>query len=244
MARIQLPAAINLAYWLYKVHPEIFSSLLNQSRAQTSTMGALGQDDGGDFLPGISLMPDVTSDVSDIGSFSASSDVGSFVPSDIGATISPDLWDFQPELSDVSFDSSSSLVTPISSGTTSAINTAAANIDSSTASSIGSVASLLTAGLGSLAAITTAVYKAGSPQATTIAAQAQRAAAGAPAAPLTYAYNSSGQLVPVLQTGAQSGVALTPQNLSSLVPSSWGQYVIPVGVGVLVAIAIYAGTRK
>lgn len=247
MSKITLPAAINLSYWLYKVHPEVFNSLLGMTKRPGAKMGALG-DDGSTFLPGISVMPADTT-AADIGNLAdLPPDVGTITTSDISSSISPDLASFTPELSNVSFVDTSSLV-PISDQTISDVNTAAGSTDpglsSGAASNIGSVASVLTAGLGALAAVTTAIYKAGSPQAATISTQQSRAQAGYAAAPITYGYNTAGQLVPVLQTGVSSGVALSPQTLASLgVPSSWGPYVIPVGIGVIVLIAIAAAGAK
>lgn len=234
MTTVAIPVAINLAYWLYKEHPDVFNALQKMALQKKAGLGALGQDDS-DFLPGISVMPDDTSST-DIGSFTQP-DVGSITTSDVAASISPDLLSLpEPQLQSVSLDPDS-LPTP---DLVSASDVAAANttVSPSTASNVGSVAAVLTTGLGALAAVTTAIYKAGSAQAATIQTQASRAAAGTNPAPITYGYNSAGQLVPILQTGTSS-IGLSPQTLASLgIPSSWGPYIIPVGIGIIVLMAL------
>ncbi len=65
-------------------------------------------------------------------------------------------------------------------------------------------------------------------------------------APITYGYNSQGQLVPVLASYRTGTVgALSPQTLASLgVPSSWGPYVVPALVGLLVLVAVSGASKK
>lgn len=254
---ITIPAAINLSYWLYKIHPDIFNALLNTAKGRPSGLGALG-DDGSDFLPGITPLPDDTS--YDVGNF-VTSNSGSISTSDISASVSPDLVslpapqtvgaassDFYPGISpmpaaDTTADVGNFLANsnaPSSGGST------ASTIDPPTASNVGSVAGVLTAGLGALAAVTTAIVKAGTPQASTIATQASRAAAGLTAAPITYAYNSAGQLVPVISSASTGTVgALSPQTLASLgIPTTWAPYVLPALVGVIVLVALSGASKK
>jgi hypothetical protein len=257
MATVPLPVAINLSYWLYRIHPEIFSTLLNVAKGRPSGLGSLG-DDGSDFFPGVSVMPDDTS--VDVGNF-VQSDSGSISTADISQSISPDLVslpspqtaigssDFYPGVSPMPVGAADSIAdvgnfldnanAPSSGSSATAVNTP-------TASSVGSVAGVLTAGLGALAAVTAAIYKAGSPQASTIGTQANRAAAGVNPAPITYAYNSAGQLVPVISSASTGTVgALSPQTLASLgVPSSWSPYVVPALIGVLVLVALSSGASK
>lgn len=244
---IKLPQAINLAYWLLKIHPEVFSALQKGAFNKTGgPLGALGQDDD-DF---VGVTP-VETDTFDAGSaISAASDsittipdTGTLTSSDIASTISPDLIALPPpQLQTVSLDPDS-LPTP---DLVSAADVAAANttVTPASASNVGSVAAILTTGLGALAAVTAAIYKAQSPQAATIATQAQRAAAGANPAPITYGYNAAGQLVPILQTPTTAGIGLSPATLASLgIPASWAPYVVPVVIGVII-LAVAGGSKK
>lgn len=239
---VPLPVAINLAYWLYKEHPDIFNAL--KGMATSKGLGALGQDgDTSDFLPGIDVLP-VDDTSTDVGNFLPSSSAGSITTSDVTSTISPDLLALpEPQLQTVSFDPSS-LPTP--DLVTASVNAAASsNVSPTTASNVGSVGTLLTTGLAALAGVTAAIYKAGTPQASTIATQASRAAAGVNPAAITYGYNAAGQLVPILQTPASAGIALSPQTLASLgIPAAWGPYVIPVGIGLIILVAIAGASIK
>jgi len=262
MATVPLPVAINLSYWLMKVHPPVFSALLNMAKGRPSGLGALGQGDDDDFLPGISVMPDDTS--IDVGNFVSSPDVGSITTSDISSSISPDLVSLPSPQTTTSSDFYTG-ITPMPAADTSAdvgnfldnenapsipgsgtIPSSESTVNAPTANNVGSVAGVLTAGLGALAAVTAAIYKAGTPQASTIATQASRAANGVNPAPITYGYNSAGQLVPVLSS-ASTGTAgaLSPQTLASLgVPSTWGPYILPALVGVVLLVAMSGGSKK
>lgn len=272
MASVSWPAAINLSYWLHKVHPEIFRALLNQAQGRPSGLGALG-DDGSDFFPGVSAMPDDSS--IDVGNF-IQSDAGSISTSDINASLSPDLvslpssqdtfgsGDFYTGITPMPGSSDFYTgITPMPAADTNVdignfLDNANApsiagggdatvgTLNPPSASNVGSVAGLLTAGLGALTAITTAIYKSGSPQASTIGMQANRVATGVNPAPITYGYNSAGQLVPVLSSASTGTVsALSPQTLASLgVPSTWGPYILPVAIGVIVLVAVSGGSRK
>lgn len=257
---ITIPAAINLSYWLYKVHPEIFGQLLNTAKGRPSGLGALG-DDGSDFLTGITPMPDDTTSY-DVGNF-VTSDAGSISTSDISSSISPDLVSLPaPQTTAIGASSSDFYtgITPMPAADTNADvgnflansnapssgGSTASTVDPPTASNVGAVAGVITAGLGALAAVTTAIYKAGTPQASTINTQASRTAAGLNPAPITYAYNSAGQLVPVISSASTGTVgALSPQTLASLgIPSTWGPYVVPALVGVIVLVALSGASKK
>lgn len=254
MAKVALPLAINLSYWLSRMHPEVFNALLNQAKGRPSGLGALG-DDGGDFYTGISAMPTDTSSF-DVGNF-VSSDAGSITTSDISATISPDLVSLPASQATIGSSDFYTGITPMPAADTSAdVGNFMANSDApslgstnalnpTTASNVGAVAGVITAGLGALAAVTTAIYKAGTPQASTIGTQANRVANGVNPAPITYGYNSQGQLVPVLASYSTGTVgALSPQTLASLaIPPSWGPYILPV-VGILALVAINQGSKK
>ena len=258
MSTVPIPVAINLAYWLYRVHPQVFTELLNTAKGRPSGLGSLG-DDGSDFLPGVSVMPDDTS--YDVGDF-VTSDAGSISTSDISATLTPDLVSLPaPALTpttgefytgitpmpaaDTTADVGNFLANSGVTGSTTTGSTAS-TVNPATASNVGSVAAVLTAGLGALAAVTTAIYKAGTAPAATIATQANRAAAGVNPAPITYAYNSAGQLVPVLSSASTGTVgALTPQTLASLgIPSAWGPYIVPGLIGVIVLVALSGASKK
>jgi len=260
MATVPLPVAINLSYWLMKVHPPVFAALLNLAKGRPSGLAGLGQGDDS-FLPGVSVMPDDTS--IDVGNFVSAPDVGSITTSDISSSISPDLVSLpSPQIGSNDFYTG---ITPMPAADTSAdignfldnqnapsipgsgtIPSSESTVNTPTANNVGSVASVLTAGLGALAAVTTAIYKAGTPQASTIATQANRAASGVNPAPITYGYNSAGQLVPVLSSASTGTVgALSPQTLASLgVPSTWGPYILPALVGVVLLVAMSGGSKK
>lgn len=257
---VPLTAAINLSYWLLKVHPEVFNALLNQARGRPAGLGALG-DDGSDFLPGISVMPDDSSTI-DVGNF-VSSDAGSITTSDINASLSPDLVSMPSPQTSVGSGDFYTGITPMPAADTNVDignfldnsnapaatgggESTAGTLNAPTASNVGAVAGVLTAGLGALAAITTAIYKAGTPQASTIGTQANRVVNGVNPAPITYGYNSAGQLVPVLSS-ATTGTAgyLSPQTLASLgIPSTWGPYVLPVIVGIVVLAVAGGGSNS
>lgn len=255
---ITLPAAINLSYWLYKVHPEVFGPLLNMARGRPSGLGSLG-DDGGDFYTGISVMP--TDDTStDIGDF-VSNAGGSITTADISSSLQPDLVSLPaPSVGSSTSSDFYAGITPMPAADSNAdVGNFLANANApssggssptavtpSTASNVGAVAGVLTAGLGALAAVTTAIYKAGTPQASTIATQANRAGSGVGVAPITYGYNSAGQLVPVISSPSTGTVgALSPQTLASLgIPSSWSPYVVPVLAGVVVLVALSGASKK
>ena len=258
MSTVPLPVAINLSYWLMKVHPPVFNALLNMAKARPSGLGSLGDD----FYTGVSVLPDDTS--IDVGNFVSSPDVGSISTADISSSISPDLVSLPAPQSTGSSDFYTG-ITPMPAADTNAdignfldnanapsipgsgtIPSSESTVNPPTANTVGAVAGVLTAGLGALAAVTTAIYKAGTPQASTIATQANRAASGVNPAPITYAYNSAGQLVPVLSSASTGTTgALSPQTLASLgVPSTWGPYIVPALVVGMLLLAMSGGSKK
>jgi hypothetical protein len=207
---------LNLAYWLYRIHPNLFAAL----------QGPATQYRAGRKLSRFGQLRALGDDVS-------STDIGTTTTFDTGG-ISSDLITLpDPALADVGVavpDLSSSVGEAIS-----AANTPAAAPGPSTAggiagalSSVGSFLSSAT-GLTSLTNLATAVVKANTPQAATLNTQIGRVQAGLAPAPITYGYNAQGQLVPIL---SQNGVntALSPSTLSSLLPSSLAQYAIPIGL--------------
>lgn len=244
MATVPLPVAINLSYWLYKIHPDIFAELLDVAKGRPSGLGALGDDGSGDFLPGISVMPADTSSF-DVGNF-VNSDAGSITTADINASISPDLASLpEPQLQDISIDAGG-IPNPDLQGALDSTNVDT-GLDNSKSGTIGQVATVLTTGIAALGAIGTAMYKSAQTQAQaqTIQAQAARAAAGVNPAPVTYGYNSAGQLVPILASASTGTVsAISPQTLASLgIPSSWSPYILPALLGLLVVAAVGGSKR-
>jgi len=216
---------LNLAYWLYKVHPELYAQVLPLAQQRSRRLGSLGQDVT-EFDTGTTTSFDTGS------SFDPGS--SSFLPdSAVFDAISPDLAQIAtPDLTDVSVD--------LSGFTTPTFQTEVdptGSIWDSIGSGLKDVGTWLTSsqGLSSLGTIATTVLKANSPQQATVNTQVQRVAGGQNPAPLTYGVNSSGQVVPVLtQAGTGSGIGLTFQSLQELVPSAWRPYVAPalIGVGV------------
>lgn len=233
-----LTNGINLAYWLYKVHPELFKPLLSQAQASRVGLGRLGDDFSpapSDFVPfdTSSYTPDTTIPL-DTTSVTVSA-------GDVSAALDPVLVNLpDPALSTVGIDAA--LATPQVSIDSS---TAPASSSSGLGNALSSLGSFLTstAGLTSLTNLATAVYKANTPQAATVATQAARVAGGVNPAPITYGYNAAGQLVPVLNKANTAGVALNSQTLAGLIPSSLTPYVVPVVIGLVLWWAI-SGSKK
>lgn len=223
---VALRNGVNLAYWLYRVHPAIFNALAAQA-PRTARLSGLG-DDGVSF------------DTGSVPTFEiGTSDVGTTTTFDVSSQIDPQLLSLpDPVLTDVGIGAATSDVSvPIDTS----VNAAPAASSTGLGSALGSVGSFLASatGLGAVTNLATAIYRSGTPQAATIATQVARVNNGASPAPITYAYNTQGQLVPVLsQAGGTSGLALTQQTLGSLVPSSWQRYAIPVGLGLLLLWAL------
>lgn len=233
MLRPTPQGGLNLAYWLAKVHPELFNQLIAPARQaqQARGMGALGDDEDLDFAI----------DYPTGYSAGDTSYLSSQIP-----TIDPSLLSLPaPDLSNVGLDASLA---------TSTINFDPSTLSPSSSSSGGiggalaSIGSFLSSavGLTSLSNLATAVYKSNTPQAATIATQVARVgAAGNPAA-ITYGYNSAGQLVPILAQANTAGVALNSQTLASLLPSSLSglaPYIVPGLIGLVVLWAV-SGSRK
>jgi len=235
-----LQNGVNLAYWLYKVHPEIYARVLPlANRARGRKLGSLGDD----FLPGISTFDPSTVDTldatnlldtttdpaafSDPGSFSFDA---SFNPID---TLTPDIASIAtPDLVNVSVDTSGF--------TTPNFQTDWGNVFDSIGSDLASVGSWLTSsqGLTTVGNLTNTILKANTPQQQTVQTQISRVAAGSNPAPITYGVDSSGQVVPILQTGYNTGQALNQNTLASLLPSSLSQYATPISIGLLALIGI------
>ena len=212
---------LNLAYWLYRVHPSLFASLLRSARQgpKLNRFGALGDD--------------ATISSSDIGT-TTTFDSGGISP-DLITMADPALTDISVAVPDISADvggaisAASPVSTPVSSSSSSG------GIGGALASVGGFLASAT--GLTSLTNLATAYYKSNTPQASTIATQVARVTNGATPAPITYGYNAQGQLVPVLSR-AGINTPLTQSTLSSLIPSGLSQYALPIGVGLLLLWAL------
>lgn len=235
---VKLTNAINLAYWLYKVHPQLFNKLQQVAQSSAAGLGRLGDDftpSSTDFVPFDSssydaapvpdvLPPDLTS-------------------GDISASLDPVIVNLpDPALTNIGIDAA--LTTPTISFDTSGATPATSSSGglSGALASIGSFLSSAT-GLTSLSNLATAVYKANTPQAATIATQIGRVQAGVNPAPITYGYNAAGQLVPVLNQANTAGVALNSQTLAGLIPSSLTPYVVPAIIGVVLLWAL-TGSKK
>lgn len=212
---------LNLAYWLFRVHPNLFAALqgpANQYRAgrklaRLGRLHALGDD-----------------------STVSSSDIGTTTTFDSGG-ISSDLISLpDPALTDVSVavpDISTDVGAAISAANT-PVSTPVSSSGGGVTGALSSVGSFLASatGLTSLTNLATAYYKANTPQAATIGTQVGRVQAGIAPAPITYGYNAQGQLVPVLSQGGVN-TPLSQSTLSSLIPSSLAQYALPIGLGLL-----------
>lgn len=233
-----LKNGINLAFWLYRIHPEIFAALqapASQARSRTALRGL-----GDDFTPAAGDFVPFDSSSYDAPSFT----VDTSAPIDVTAALDPVIVSLpDPQLSTVGIDSA---LTPppasIDFGTAAAAPASSSGGLGGALASIGSFLSSAT-GLSSLTNLATAVYKANTPQSAAIAAQIGRVQAGVNPAPITYGYNAAGQLVPVLKSPNTAGIALTPQTLAGLIPAGWTPYVVPVVIGIVVLWA-FSGSRK
>jgi hypothetical protein len=209
--------ATNLAYWFYRVHPELYMELAARARPTLARFGRLG-DDG-------SVISDTT--VTDGGGIVTDT-------TQVISGIDPSLVSMpDPALTDVGVGAAVADVNvPIDIPSVPTGSATVATPSGDWASALGSVGSFLASATGLTAAtnLATAYYRANTPQAQTIQTQVARVQGGATPAAITYGYNSAGQVVPVL---AQTGQALTPQTLSGLIPSNWQQYAIPVGIGLV-----------
>ncbi len=232
-----LKNGINLAYWLYKIHPQLFNALQRPAQ-QASSRGKLGRlgDDLTDFVPfdASAYVPSLDTNVP--------YDTSSLTSGDIAATLDPVIVNLpDPSLTNIGIDAA--LTTPnFSFNTGAAVAPASSGGLSGALASIGSFLSSAT-GLSSLSNLATAVYKANTPQAATIATQIGRVQAGANPAPITYGYNTAGQLVPILAKANTAGVALNPQTLAGLIPASWTPYVVPTVIGIVLLWAL-SGAKK
>jgi hypothetical protein len=232
-------AGLNLAYWVWKVHPELFAALLRSTgqTQPTQGLGSLGQDgtDIGTTTTFDTSAPDVTITAS----------TNALGAGDVISQLSPDLTSLAaPDLANVSIDPSGLTTPSFSTAADTATASSAGGVGSAIGSALSSVGSFLTSvpGLTSLSNLATAIFKANTPQASTINAQVARVQAGANPAPITYGYNAAGQLVPILQTpSTNTGFALTPSSLSQLIPSSITPYLVPVGIGLLLWWALAKG---
>jgi hypothetical protein len=216
MSAISLRNATNLAYWFYRVHPELFAELVARTRPTLARFGRLGDNGDGIITDTSTAGGGIITDTTEV--------ITGIDPSLVSM---PD-----PELADVGIGAAISDVNVPIDVPTAPVASSTIAAPGGLAGALGSVGSFLasTTGLGAVANLATAYYRSNTPQAQTIATQLARVQAGATPAAITYGYNSAGQVVPVL---AQTGQALTPQTLSSLIPSNWKQYAIPVGIGLV-----------
>lgn len=220
---------LNLAYWLYRVQPALFKALqapATQYRAGRK-LSRFGQLRG--------LGDDATVTSTDVGTTTTFDSSG--ISSDLIALPDPVLTDVGVSVPDVSSDVGAAI--GAANAPTFDVSGPVAQTASGISGALSSVGSFLasTTGLTSLTNLATAVYRANTPQASTIATQIARVQSGVTPAPITYGYNSQGQLVPVL---AQGGITtpLSRSTLSSLIPAGLSQYALPIGLGVLFLWAI------
>lgn len=231
---------LNLAYWLYRVHPQLYNRVV--SLAKQSGLSGLGQDV-------------TTSDSGTTTTFDTSDDSSIPTITVVGTSaVSPDLTNLAtPNLTTVSVDAATNMTTPNFTAATAAPIAPPAAGPSSSSSLLSSVGSGLASagsflasatGLTALTNLATAYYKASTPQAATINTQIARVANGVNPAPITYGINSAGQVVPILQSAQTAGVGLTSQTLANLVPSSLTPYLLPIGIGLVLLFAFGSGKKR
>jgi hypothetical protein len=209
-----LQNGLNLAYWLYKVHPELYAQVLQLAQG-ARRLGSLGDD--------VTSFDSGTTTTFDTGS---AFDAGGLTDSAVLSSISPDIASIAaPDLVNVSVDTSG-FTTPTFQTETDPTG----SILDSIGSGLKSMGSWLAsgAGLSSLSTIANTVLKANAPAQATVNTQVQRVASGTNPAAITYGINPQGQVVPILTTaGTGSGIGLTFQSLQKLVPPAWQPYVVP-----------------
>jgi hypothetical protein len=234
-----LKGGINLAYWLYKMHPQLFNALQRPAQ-QAAARGGLGSL-GDDFAPATTdFVPFDSSAYVPTVDTSVPFETSSITSGDISSALDPVIVSLpDPSLTNIGIDAA--LTTPNFSFNTGAPASSSGGLSGALAS-IGSFLSSAT-GLTSLSNLATAVYKANTPQASTIATQIGRVQNGVNPAPITYGYNAAGQLVPILAKANTAGVTLTPQTLAGLIPSSLTPYVVPVVIGGVLLWALL-GSKK
>lgn len=204
-------------------------------------LGSLGDD----FFPGISTFDPSTVNTFDPSTFDASNllDTSAIDPGGFDfsssfnpiQTLTPDIASIaSPDLINISIDNSGFTLPSFQTDNT------GSSIFDALSSGLSSVGSWLTsaAGLSAVGNITNTVLKANTPQQQTVQTQVARVASGNNPAPITYGYNTAGQVVPILQTGVNQGQALNPTTLASFLPSSLKQYATPISLGVLALIAV------
>lgn len=224
----------SLATWLASNHPDIFLALYQKARQANTAkqikrngLKGLGQDETS-FDSGTTT----TFDTADVSS-----------PDPPLQTFSID-FNAPPStlLTDSTADGSSFLSSVGSSSTASGstLGSVLGSVGSGILSAIGSVGSYLASptGLNAASGVAKAVYgaQAASAAAQTIQTQIARTAANQTAAPITYAQNAAGQLVPVYATQTPQGAVyqpLTSQGLQSLTPSGLTQFLSQYGLWVL-----------
>lgn len=193
-------AGEQFAQWLEQEHPDVYAVVY----AQAVRSGLSGYGDVDDFTPTLTDISFDASDVSELSSVESSVDSGWANALDsIGSSSAP-------ASSPVS---APNVVTRPQSGTSGGVMSAISSIGSWLASP---------QGLNSVVNLGTAIVKtqgtieSGKVQMAVIQAQAQRAAAGLPPAPITYTLDANGNRVPVYDTGTNGYM---PPDLESAIAS-------------------------
>jgi hypothetical protein len=220
---------VNLGYWLYRVHPELYARILPLATKASAKLGALA-DDVSSSDTGTTTTFDPAGDTFNI---SGGSDVLNNLAPDMASIATPELTNISVETSGFTVPDFQTESNP--SGIFSAID-----------SGLKSVGSWLTsaAGLSTVGNIANTVIKANTPQQQTVQTQIARVASGSNPLPITYGANPSGQLVPILQTGLNQGRALTPSTLASFMPSSLRPWATPISIGILALLGIGLMRRR
>lgn len=243
----------SLAAWLAGNHPDVFLAMVQkakQAKAQKAVQmgwlrgfGRLSQDDSG-----------VTTSFDAPDTF----DTTATTTVDTGVDLSSD-----PTLQTIEFDSStqslpdnllganSALTQQIGDSQTSSGSTVSNSLGGSSGvlSALGSVAGYLTSsqGLTALAGVAKTYFQSqgqiaqAQAQQQVVATQIARAAANQAAAPITYATNSAGQLVPVYATNTPQGTVyqpITSTAVASLAPSNLSVLLSQYGIWILAAGAL------
>jgi hypothetical protein len=218
-------SAQQLALWLALNHPDVFVELQRRAQSGTNRSSNFGRLRGlrgfGDDTSAIDTSSidtsqletvTVTAQAPDFTSGWTEQDWADLAAANTGALVAPDPSAFiQPVTFDPSVVSASpsdvsSLPAPEPSGPS-----FLSSLGNAAAGAVSGVAKFLTSpgGLGSLANVAGAFFNSQA-QASVLATQVARAQAGQSPAPITYARNAAGQVVPVMMNPQTGAVAIGP----------------------------------
>lgn len=232
--RTDTPAA-SLAVWLAAHHPDLFLTTVRHARAAKASKRLQGLGDDPTFDPSAFL----TVDPSTFDSTATDFDLSSFEPDLQTVEFDPDSVSLPDNLLSDSTASGAGFLSSIADSPTSAGGSVASALGgglSSVFNALGTATKYLSTGQGQ-ATLSSLVSLLNPTQAAVVNTQVARTATNQAVLPVSYGYNTTGQLVPVY---APTGQQLTPQGLASLTPSSFSVFFSKYGVYVAAAAVVVA----